>query len=121
MGKKVKDLLIQGSFKVNGSCWIEGNGQRFFGPGPVELLELIGKTGSISKAAKAMGMSYKKAWEIVNRINGLTVTPFVLTSVGGEDGGGSTISVQAKEMITWYRGLRERFLLFLENESEGLK
>jgi molybdate transport system regulatory protein len=117
MEKKVKDLLKQGSFKVNGSLWIEGDGQRFFGPGPVELLELIEKTGSISKGAKAMGLSYKKAWEIVNRINGLTAMPFVVTSIGGEDGGGSTISVEAKEMITWYRGLRERFRLFLENES----
>jgi molybdate transport system regulatory protein len=121
MGKKINDLLIQGSFTVNGSLWIEGNGQRFFGPGPVELLEFIGNTGSISKAAKAMGMSYKKAWEMVSRINGLTVTPFVVTSVGGEDGGGSAISVEAKEMIAWYRGLRERFRLFLENESEELK
>jgi molybdate transport system regulatory protein len=121
MQKKVKDLLKQGSFKVNGSLWIEGEGQRFFGPGPVELFELIEKTGSISKAAKSMGMSYKKAWEIVNRINGLTATPFVVTSVGGGDGGGSTISAEAKEMIAWYRELRERFRVFLENESEGLK
>ena len=121
MEKKIKDLLKQGSFRVNGSLWIEGDGQRFFGPGPVELLELIEGTGSISKAAKGMGMSYKKAWEIVNRINGLTATPFVVTSIGGEDGGGSTISAEAKEMITWYRGLRERFRLFLENESTALK
>jgi molybdate transport system regulatory protein len=121
MKKKVKELLKKGAFKVNGSLWIEGDGQRFFGPGPVELLESIEKTGSISKAAKGMGMSYKKAWEIVNRINGLTATPFVVTTVGGEDGGGSTISMEAKEMIVWYRELRERFRLFLEQESNGLK
>jgi molybdate transport system regulatory protein len=121
MGKKLNDLFRQGSFKVSGSLWIEGEGQRFFGPGPVELLELIEKTGSISKGAKAMGLSYKKAWEIVNRINGLTATPFVITSVGGGDGGGSTISAEAKEMIAWYRALRERFRMFLENESEDLK
>lgn len=121
MEKKVKDLLKQGSFRVNGSLWLEGDGQRFFGPGPVELLELIEGTGSISKAAKGMGMSYKKAWEIVNRINGLTATPFVVTSIGGEDGGGSTISAEAKEMITWYRGLRERFRVFLESESMELR
>jgi molybdate transport system regulatory protein len=121
MEKKVKDLLKKGAFRVNGSLWIEGDEQRFFGPGPVELLELIGKTGSISKAAKAMGMSYKKAWEIVNRINGMAAKPFVVTSIGGEDGGGSTISAEAKEMIAWYRGLRERFRLFLESESARLK
>jgi len=121
MEKQVKDLLRKGAFRVNGSLWIEGDGQRFFGPGPVELLELIGKTGSISKAAKAMDMSYKKAWEIVNRINGLTAHPFVITSIGGEDGGGSAISAEAKEMIAWYRDLRERFRLFLESESARLK
>jgi molybdate transport system regulatory protein len=121
MEKKVKDLLKKAAFRVNGSLWIEGDGQRFFGPGPVELLELIGKTGSISKAAKAMGMSYKKAWEIVNRINGMAAKPFVVTSVGGEDGGGSAISPEAKEMVAWYRDLRERFRLFLESESARLK
>jgi molybdate transport system regulatory protein len=107
--------------RLIGSLWIEGDGQRFFGSGPVELLELIEKTGSISKAAKEMGMSYKKAWEIVSRINGMTAGQFVITSVGGEDGGGSTISAEAKEMIAWYRELRERFRLFLERESAGLK
>jgi molybdate transport system regulatory protein len=121
MEKSVKELLKEGAFKVNGSLWIEGDGQRFFGPGPVCLLEHIEKTGSISKAAKAMGMSYKKAWDIVNRLNGMAAVPFVMTSIGGEDGGGSAISAEAKEIIAWYRALRERFQLFLENESVVLK
>jgi molybdate transport system regulatory protein len=121
MENKVKELFKKGDFRVNGSLWIEGDGQRFFGPGPVELLELIEQTGSINKAAKAMAMSYKKAWEMVNRINGLAAAPFVVTSVGGEDGGGSTISAAAKDMIAWYRGLRERFTEFLANESKDLK
>jgi len=121
MEKKVQRLLTNVALRVNGSLWIEGDGQRFFGPGPVELLELVERTGSISKAAKAMGMSYKKAWDIVARLNKMTAEPFVITSIGGEDGGGSTISAGAKEMITWYRELRERFRLFLEQESAGLK
>lgn len=120
MEKKIKDLLKNGAFTVNGSLWIEGDGKRFFGPGPVELLELIEKTGSINKAAKAMGMSYKKAWEIVSRLNGMAAEPFVVTSIGGEEGGGSKISSGAKEMIVWYRELRERFRLFLETESARL-
>ena len=121
MEKNVKQLLKEGAYRVNGSLWIEGGEQRFFGPGPVELLEGIEKTGSISKAAKAMEMSYKKAWDIVNRLNGMAAEPFVVTSIGGEDGGGSSISVEAKEMIAWYRGLRERFREFLERESADLK
>lgn len=120
MKKGIRDLLKDGVFRVNGSLWLEGNGRRFFGPGPVELLELIAETGSIRKAAKAMGMSYKKAWDIVSRINGLTAAPLVKTSIGGEDGGGSAISPEAKQLIAWYRELRERFRLFLEQESAGL-
>ena len=120
MEKKVQRLLTNVALRVNGSLWIEGDGQRFFGPGPVELLELVERTGSISKAAKAMGMSYKKAWDIVARINSMTAEPFVITSIGGEDGGGSTISAGAKEMITWYRELREKFRVFLEQESAAL-
>ncbi len=121
MEKKVNRQLKKAAFSVNGSLWLEGDGLRFFGPGPVELLELIEKTGSISKAAKGMGMSYKKAWDIVTRINGMAAEPFVVTSVGGEDGGGSTISQGAKEMIAWYKGVRERFRLFLEKESAALQ
>jgi molybdate transport system regulatory protein len=121
MAKKLKNLLKKGAFRVNGSLWIEGDGQRFFGPGPVELLEWIEKTGSISKAAKAMGMSYKKAWDIVTRLNGMAAKPFVTTSIGGEDGGGSAISPEAKEMIAWYQELRQRFREFLDRESAHLK
>ena len=120
MEKNIKGLLKNGVYRVNGSLWIEGAEQRFFGPGPVELLEGIERTGSISKAAKAMGMSYKKAWEIVNRLNTMAAAPFVATTIGGEDGGGSSISAEAKEMIAWYQRLRERFREFLERESAGL-
>lgn len=117
MEKKVKNFFKPGSYAVNGSLWIEGNGIRFFGPGPVELLEHIERTGSINKAAKAMNMSYKKAWELVNRMNTQAETPFVLTSIGGEDGGGSTISEESKQMIHYYHRLRERFRAFMEKES----
>lgn len=68
-----------------------------------------------------MRMSYKKAWEIVNRLNTLAEKPFVLTSIGGEDGGGSTISDESKQLISYYRGLRERFRLFVEKETNGFQ
>ncbi|MHA4809125.1 winged helix-turn-helix domain-containing protein [Flavitalea flava] len=120
MEKKIKGLLIKGDFTVNGSLWIEGNGKKFFGPGPVELLEHIGQTGSILQAAKKMGLSYKKAWELVSNMNTMGSRPFVLTSTGGEKGGGSTVSEEAKQMIVYHRQLRERFRLFLENETKNL-
>lgn len=120
MKKQMKDILTKGGFSVNGSLWLEGNGTRFFGPGPVELLQLIEETGSINQAAKKMGMSYKKAWEIVNRLNEKVGSPLVITATGGEKGGGSTISEEAKQMIEWYLSLREKFKKFMENETAKL-
>jgi len=106
---------------VNGSLWIECNGKRFFGPGPVELLERIDDTGSISQAAKQMHMSYKKAWEIINALNTQAAHPLVVKQTGGAKGGGSIITLEAKEMIAWHRSIRERFKAFLEKETKQLK
>lgn len=101
--------------------WLEGNGKRFFGPGPVELLELIAETGSINQAAKKMNMSYKKAWGIINRLNEHAASSLVLTSQGGEHGGGSSISEEAKEMIIFYHELRNKFSQFLDKETAKFK
>ena len=119
--KKIRDLLKEGQFTVNGSLWLEGDGKRFFGPGPVELLELIRETGSINQAAKKMQMSYKKAWELVNNLNGMSAHPMVITATGGEKGGGSSISEEAIQMIDYHRQLRERFKKFLEEETRRLE
>lgn len=120
MKKQMKDILINGEFRVNGSLWLEGDGTRFFGPGPVELLQLIEETGSINQAAKKMGMSYKKAWEIVSRLNDKVGSPMVITATGGEKGGGSSLSEEAKQIIEWYILLRERFAKFIEQETSKL-
>jgi molybdate transport system regulatory protein len=115
--KTLNTILDTASLTVNGSLWLESNGKRFFGPGPVELLEYIELTGSINQAAKKMQMSYKKAWDIVNNLNSITLKPLVITATGGEKGGGSTISDEARELIAWHRGLRQRFKKFLEEET----
>ena len=115
-----KILSTNKNFTVNGSLWIECNGERFFGPGPLELLERINETGSINQAAKQMQMSYKKAWEIINMLNTQSAQPLVITQTGGNSGGGSIITSEAKEIIAWYQSLREKFKTFLEKETEEL-
>ncbi|WP_315816755.1 LysR family transcriptional regulator [Paraflavitalea speifideaquila] len=84
-------------------------------------MEHIEKTGSINQAARQMGMSYKKAWEIVNRLNTMSATPLVITATGGEKGGGSSISAEARQMITYHYQLRDRFHKFLEQETKRLQ
>ena len=121
MAKSIRGILKKNkSFTVNGSIWFECNGERFFGPGPVELLERINETGSINQAAKQMQMSYKKAWEIINMLNIQSARPLIVTQTGGPSGGGSIITADAKKIIAWHQSLRERFKAFLEKETGKL-
>lgn len=114
-------LQKKSAYTVSGSLWIECDNERFFGPGRVQLLEGIEKTGSINQAAKLMGMSYKKAWEMVNDLNTRAAKPFVVTQAGGEKGGGSVVTAEAKELVKYHKQLRKRFLNFLTKETEKLK
>jgi molybdate transport system regulatory protein len=115
-------MLKEGSqYVVRGTLWIECEKERFFGPGRVELLQRIDETGSIRKAAADMGMSYKKAWAMVTALNQQVQRPLVVVKVGGEKGGGSVITDEAKELIAYHAKLRERFLAFLEQEANDLK
>ena len=109
------------AYTVTGSLWLECEGKRFFGPGRVELLQLIEETGSINKAARQMGMSYKKAWEMVSAMNTQAAQPLVVTQTGGEKGGGSHITPAARQLITYHRELRQRFEDFLEKETRRLR
>jgi molybdate transport system regulatory protein len=121
MAKALKTILKKkGNFKVNGSLWIECNAKCFFGPGPVELLKNIDETGSINKAAMKMKMSYKKALELIRNLNEQAASPVVITQSGGDKGGGSVITDEARELIAYHIRLRNRFKKFLETETKNL-
>jgi molybdate transport system regulatory protein len=100
---------------------MEFEGERFFGPGRAELLKLIDETGSINKAAKQMGMSYKKAWEMVTALNTQAAKPLVIVHAGGKKGGGSVITEEARQLIAYHALLRQRFRAFLESETGNLQ
>jgi molybdate transport system regulatory protein len=122
MAKSINEILKKElQINVNGSLWVESAGERFFGPGPVELLERIAQTGSISSAARQMNMSYKKAWELINHLNTYTANPVIIPHAGGQKGGGSTLTPEALELIKYHRRLRKRFASFLEKETKLLK
>ena len=122
MVKSINDILKRElQVKVNGSLWLESTNGRFFGPGPVELLERIAETGSISSAAREMNMSYKKAWELINHLNAHTTNPVIIPHTGGKKGGGSILTPEALDLIKYHSGLRKRFASFLEKETKRLK
>lgn len=101
------------------SHWVYVDGVKFFGPGRVELLSLIDKTGSIAKAAKEMGMSYKKAWRMVDEMNASGQTPYVIAHKGGQQGGGTEITARGKMVIDAYNQLTSKLRNVIE-ENQSL-
>jgi len=73
------------------------------GPGKIDLLEAIARTGSITAAAKALGMSYRRAWLLVDMMNRCFVSPVVAAEVGGPRGGGTRLTLLGEELMRRYR------------------
>lgn len=101
-------------------CWIDIDGVRFFGPGRAELLSFIDESGSIVKAAKSMGMSYKKAWDMVDEMNTRGKKPFVVARKGGDKGGGSELTEAARKMLFKYNKLMDKLNAIVEKNSDIL-
>jgi molybdate transport system regulatory protein len=80
------------------------------GPGKVELLALIGRTGSINKAARRMDMSYMRAWSLVQTMNRCFKQPLVLVSRGGEGGGGAKLTETGFKVVTLYQQMEQASL-----------
>lgn len=76
-----------------------------FGPGKGELLARIAESGSIAAAGRAMGMSYKRAWALVEEMNAAFRAPLVLSVRGGVGGGGAVLSETGQEVLAAYRAL----------------
>ena len=75
------------------------------GPGKIRLLELIGDTGSISAAGRAMGMSYRQAWLLIDSLNSLFREPVTETLAGGVRGGGADLTPFGRTLIQTYRDI----------------
>lgn len=75
------------------------------GPGKAELLEGIARTGSIAAAGRAMGMSYKRAWQLVETMNDMFQTPLVLRMRGGAKGGGARVTPTGRAVLQEFRAL----------------
>ena len=85
-----------------------GTGRPAIGPGKAELIERIAQTGSISAAARDMGMSYRRAWQLVEALNAACVEPVVTTAVGGKRGGGAEVSAFGKRLVREFRAMEDK-------------
>lgn len=83
----------------------------------VKLLEAIAETGSISSAAKRVGLSYKAAWEAVDTMNNLSHSPLVVRVTGGSGGGGTTLTPLGVDVVANYSVLKKEYERFLNRLS----
>lgn len=75
------------------------------GPGKAELLERIARTGSIAAAGREMGMSYKRAWMLIETMNAMFRAPVVDSTRGGPGGGGAALTEVGQRVLALYRGV----------------
>jgi molybdate transport system regulatory protein len=101
-------------FALQGAVWMTVGGEKFGGQGRVELLAAIGETGSISQAAKAIGMSYKGAWDAIDAMNNLAGEALVERVAGGKGGGGTRLTARGEQLVKNFRALEQVHQQFVE-------
>lgn len=90
------------------------------GPGKAELLAAVAETGSISAAGRSMGMSYKKAWYLLDTMNRCFQTPLVEASRGGKGFGGARVTPMGAEVLARYRSIQTRAAIAFVDDLEAL-
>lgn len=106
--------------RVEGRLWIEKGDGGFLGKGRVELLVAIAEHGSISAAARAIGLSYKAAWDRVDAMNNLADAPLVVRAAGGRQGGGTQLTDEGRRVIEVFRALENEYSRCLDRLNAGL-
>ncbi|MCL6638609.1 MAG: LysR family transcriptional regulator [Firmicutes bacterium] len=92
--------------------WLDHNGKAF-GKGPYELLQRVEQTGSLSRAAAGMGMSYNKAWRLVRMLEERLGFALLECRKGGDSGGGSEVTPRARQLMQRYRDMGEELNAFV--------
>lgn len=105
---------------VGGRFWFAAAGAGSIGHGRINLLEHVHRSGSISQAARDMGMSYKAAWDAISAMNNLADTPLVERSAGGRHGGGTRLTPSGLRLIEVYRAAEGEFEAFVQRLGAGI-
>ena len=83
------------------------SGERI-GPGKIALLKSVGETGSISAAGRTLGISYRRAWRLVEELNACFRKPLVIAQAGGKSGGGAELTALGKAVIAHYTAIEAK-------------
>ena len=86
------------------------------GPGKASLIEAVGRTGSISAAARELGMSYRRAWQLIDATNKCFRQPLVETATGGRGGGGATVTPFGEEVLDRFRTIEAKAVASVDRD-----
>jgi molybdate transport system regulatory protein len=100
---------------------IDFGARRSIGPGKVRLLEAIGDTGSISKAGRSLGMSYRRAWLLIDDMNRCFRHAVVRAKPGGSQGGGAILTKFGADLIRDYRAIERAAVKSATTRLRGLE
>jgi len=103
------------------SVRIDLDAEERIGPGKILLLENIRELGSISAAGRAMDMSYKRAWDLVDEINRICRQPAVARQTGGKNGGGAALTSFGLSLVARYRKIERDAASAVRKELKALQ
>lgn len=104
------------NYTIKSRIWIEINDKIFLGEGRVQLLKAIETTGSLSKAAQNLKMSYQKAWNLIDSINRVTEKPVVIKNIGGKNGGGAELTLYGQALIKAFEKINKNCWKYLDKQ-----
>ncbi len=107
--------------RIEGRVWLAQDEQNLAGHGRIDLLRRIDACGSISRAAKSLGMSYKTAWDAVDAMNNLAGSPLVERSVGGKGGGGTHLTARGRRLVASFERIEQEHRRFLQALGEDIE
>ena len=94
--------------KIKSKIWIEAGGRLVFSDGRLALLEAVEEQGSLSQAARRLNMSYRAAWGLLKVTEATLGVKLLDVAIGGVNGGGATLTPEAKELVRRFRRVKTR-------------
>jgi len=123
MGRRMTKAAAR-SLAVEGGLWLGRKGRDFLGARRIALLEGIERTGSITRAAREVGLSYKAAWDALDAMSNLADRPLVVRTTGGRHGGGTQLTDRGRELVRLYRLMEsgyQRLLAHMQRQVDDFE
>ena len=114
-------MTAKKTFSPAGQLWLSSDGENVLNEARIALLEQIGATGSITRAGKAAGISYRTAWLTIDQMNNLSDQALVVRLKGGKSGGGTSLTPHGAGLVRVYRAIQAVHGAYMERLRDGIR